>query len=337
MGERMFSRVQYGKESPSAKGTAVAATRYFLGQSQQIAPDRKPTYPVEQFGVRAESLRSVVHQYLFNGSLQSEHGYFQALPMIFSGGLKGGLSPSEVTPAQGDYLWTHTPSMTAIDAVDAFTIEMGDDTQAYEAEFCEFERIKISGQVAQAAEASPVNIAADFYGRQLTATTFTGAISLPTVEPMNAKLARLYVDTAWAGIGGTEKAGILRAFDIEIITGRHPKFHGSANKYFSGSEGGPIGVMANFTLEGNSDADAAWDTFMANTFAAVRLQINGSVIGSGTPHSLKIDIGGTWESVVPLGGEDKGNNLHTATLHGFYEATGAKMLQVAVVTNQATV
>jgi hypothetical protein len=63
------------------------------------------------------------------------------------------------------------------------------------------------------------------------------------------------------------------------------------------------------------------------------LKIDGGQIGTGVNHSLTIDIGGRWESVSPLGGEDRNNNLHTATLRGHYDATGAKMLQVAVVTN----
>ena len=42
-----------------------------------------------------------------------------------------------------------------------------------------FERIRISGQVAQGMDASPISIEADFFSRQLTPTTFTGALSLP--------------------------------------------------------------------------------------------------------------------------------------------------------------
>jgi hypothetical protein len=196
-----------------------------------------------------------------------------------------------------------------------------------------FERIRIGGQVSQGMETSPVNVEADFFGRQLTPTTFTGALSLPTAEPINAKLARFYLDTAWAGIGGTEKTNILRGFDIEILTGLHPKFSGSADKFFNTHGEGLIAVTANFTLEGLAAANAIMTAQQAQTFQAVRLQINGAAIGAGTPHSLKIDIGGVWESVSPLGGEDRTDNLHTATLRGYYDATGAKLLQVAVVTN----
>jgi hypothetical protein len=50
-------------------------------------------------------------------------------------------------------------------------------------------------------------------------------------------------------------------------------------------------------------------------------------------HSLTLDLGGTWERVVPLSSEDRGNNLHLAVLHGKYDSTGAKLLQCAVSTS----
>ena len=336
MGARHFSMMQFGKET--TRGTAVVADTKFLAQVPAVGNDRKPIFPSEHVGINAPSVRSVIHQYLYQNTLSIEHGYFQALPVIFGCGLKGGVTPSETTASQSDYLWNQTPGLTSgtDNAQDALTIELGDDTQAFETEFAMFERIRISGQVAQGQDASPVNIEADFFGRQLTPTSFTSAIALPTVEPMNAKLSRFYLDTSWSGVGGTEKTNILRGFDIEIITGLHPKFSGSANRYFNDFGQGPISVTANFTFEGNSDADAMLDAQQAKTFQVVRLAVLGSTIGTGVAHSLKIDIGGEWESVSPLSSEDRGDNLHSGVLIGRYDGTGAKMLQVQTVTNVAS-
>lgn len=333
MGNNFFSKVQYGKET--THGTSVAATKIYLGKTPAVKTDRKPIIPEENVGIRAKGVRAVTHQYLYNNTLSTEHGYFQQLPFLFGCGLKGGVTPSEQTPSQGDYLWTQTPSLVAgvSNNPDSATIELGDDTQAYKSEYAMFERIRISGQVSQGMEASPVNVEADFFGRQLTAGSFTAALSLPAAEPMNAKLARLYVDTAWAGIGVTELTNILRGFDIEIVTGVHPKFAGSGNKYFNGHGEGLITVTSQFTLEGTSAATALLTAHQAATFQAVRLQINGSQIGTGVNHSLKIDVGGVWESLSPLGGEDRTDNLLTATLIDQYDSTGAKLLQVATSTN----
>lgn len=334
-GSRYFSKVQYGKELISAHGTPVAATKILLGKIPEIKNDREPEFPPEDVGVRADAIRSVVHQYLYLNTLTTPHGYFQQLPMLFGCGLKGNVTPTEVTPSQGDWLWPFTPSLIAgvSNTPDSLSLELGDDLQAFKSEYCMFERIRISGQVSQGMEASPVGIEADFFGRQLMPSTFTPAVPLPSAEPLNAKLSRFYLDTAWAGIGGTEKTNTLRGFDIELLSGLHPVFSGSGIKSFDTHAEGLIVATANFTFEGNANANAMFNAQQAQTFQAVRLQINGGVIGAGTPHSLKVDIGGVWKNVSPLGGEDRSDNLHTATLRGYLDPVGAKLLQVAVVTD----
>lgn len=331
MGSRYFSKMQYGKET--TRGTAVAATKIFLGKMFDVKSDRQPVFPTENVGINTDAVRGEIYQYLYSNTLSTEYGYFQELPLLFGCGLKGGVTATEQTASQADYLWTFTPSLTAANSPDAFTLEYGDDVQAWRSEYCMFERIRISGKIAQGMDASPVAVEADFFGRQISTNSFTGSLSLPTATAMNAKLARFYLDTSWAGIGGTEKTNTLREFDIEIVTGVHPTFSGSGNQYFNQHQEGLITAKAQFVFEGNSNANTVMTNHLAKTFQAVRLTVNGPQIGSGQVHSLKIDIGGYWESVSPLSSEDRNDNLTAATLRGFYDSTGAKMLQVAVSTN----
>lgn len=331
MGSEFFNQVQYGKES--TRGTPVAATRLWIGQMPAVKTDRKPVFPQEHFGVRASEFRSVIHQYLYINSLASEHGAFQHLPFLFGCGVKGGVTATETTGGQADYAWAFTPSLTAANSPDAATLRMGDDAQAWISEYCMFERIRISGQVAQGADASPVNVEADFFGRQLATTTFTAGQSGPSLEPLNAKLARLYIDTTWAGVGGTELANLLRTFDIEILTGVHPKFEGSASKTFNSHGEGIISVMGTFGIEGGSTAAAKLALQQAGTFQVARLEINGGQIGSGVNHQLRVDFGGAFEDVTPISGADRGDNLATFVLHDYYDYTAAKKLQLSVITN----
>lgn len=333
MGSEFFNLTQYGKEDPGARGTPVAATRLFIGQMQPIKSDRKPVYPVEHRGVRAESFRSVIHQYLYTNTLSTEHGCFQHLPLFLGGGVKGAVTPVEQTTDQDDYLWAFTPSMTAANNPDSFTLRMGDDNQAWISEYCMFERIRISGQVAQGAEASPVRVEADFFGRQIQEGSFTAAQSEPSLEPLNAKLARLYMDTSWAGVGNTELANLLRTFDIEILTGVHPNFAGSAAKTFNRHSEGIIAVMGTFGIEGGSDAADLFADHQANTFSVARLEINGGQIGSGDNHQLQIDFGGTFEDVTPISGAERGDNLATFVLHDYYDTVASKKLQLNLTTN----
>jgi len=332
MGDEALSKFQFGVEG--TPGSAVAADTMFYGlEMSPLLPDRKPARPRANIGVKTESAESYFYQYLVSDTMRFPYGYFQVLPVIFSCGIKGGVSPAEQTTDQNDYLWTFTPSETATNSHDSITFERGDNVQAYEAEYLMFERIRISGVVAQGMDESPVVVEGGFFARQWTPTDFTAALTAPTVNFMNAKLATIAVDTTWAGVGGTPLTNTLRAFDIELLTGVHPKFFGSAYQYFDSHGEDVIGFIANFTLEGNSSADGIYDTFRSQALQVVRLTITGPQIGTGDPHSMVLDLGGTWDDVQPMAEQVNGNNLHRAILVPEYDATGAKKLALTVTTN----
>lgn len=333
MGSSFFSVVQYGGEATTAKGTAVAATKIWPGQSSfKIGSDVKPTFITEQNNVRVNERRTVVYEKIYRNNLTSSHTTFSQLVFPFSCGLKGSVVASPVTPAQQDYLWTFTPSLTATNGPESATIELSDDSQNWEVEYCMFDKISIAGSMDQEGGDAPVTLDAGFFGRQLTQSTKTGALSLATGEVMNAKLSRLYLDTAWAGVGSTELTNLLRSWQVEILTGLHPDFTGSATNTFNAHKEGILGVMATMTIEGGTTANSLLALQQAGTFRVMRLTVNGTQIGTGTTHSLVLDIGGYLESADPIASEDRGDNLSTFVLRGTYDVTGAKMLQCSVTT-----
>jgi hypothetical protein len=335
-GERCFSKIQYGKEVKTTHGSIIAAQKILLGDVFAVASDRKPSFPQDALGVRMKSMRSIIYQYLAQGTLKISNGYFQALPMLLSCGLKGDITATMTTPLQNDYLWTFSPSMTGNNIPDSLSIEYGDNVQAFVANYCMFQRLKFSGAVAQGQGDSPVSLEGEYFGRQITKQAFTGALSLPTVEPMNAKNARIYVDPTWLAVGTTEQVNSLRKFDIEILTGVHPKFFGTADKFFTTHGEGDIDVKATFDLEGTDLANAIRDAHAAQTLAVVQLTVAGALIGTGTPHNLTLQMSGYWEDVKPLASVDRGNNISTAVLHATYDPTGATGLKCLVTTNSLT-
>lgn len=336
MGSTSFNKIQYGKEDPSSKGTAVACTDMWIGRMPRINSDGKPTFPVEHFGKRAEFYRAVKHGRLYQNTLSTEHGAFQHLPFLFGAGIKGAVTAAEQTSSQSDYLWNFTPSVDSINDIDSFTLRFGDNVQAWMTKYAVVERIRISGQIAQGSEPSPVSIEADFFGRKIETTTFTSNINAPTLVGMNAKLARLYVDTSWAGVGGTEAANLLRSFDIEIITGQKPKFSGSADETFSGHSGGVIGVVGTFGIEGGSSANGYFANHQNGDLVVVQLDINGPAIGSGDNYQARFRFGGAFEDASPIDGEDRGDNLSTMVVRGYHDPTGDKTLELSVLTNGNT-
>ena len=337
MANRFANKYQFGVETTA--GTAVAADTLILGaEVQTLDPDRVPVFHEDNLGVRAMSNRVTFGSYHFTHPISIEHGYFQILPTIFSCGLAGGVSPSEQNADQDDYLWDNSPVLTGDNGLDSLTLELGDDTQAYEAEYCQFERIMLSTQIAQAAEHSPLNISADLYGRQISPVSFTGGISIPTVNSINGKLSRIYIDADWASLGGNEVTSLLRGWELEIMTGAHPKFFGSANNYFDTHGQGPIEFMLTLTMERGSDSDTQWDTFRAGTEKAIRIQIDSGVqIGTGDNHTLTLDMWGAYEHVTPFDSEDRGNNIDVALFRGMYDETAGDLIDVKTITNVSAI
>lgn len=322
MGELALTKYQVGKQS--SFGTAVAATRKFYG-TVVVPKDRTTSFPDDQSGSRGKARRGVVYQVHVDGIKMVAASFQDVLPLL-KASFKDATG-SEVTASQGDYLYNFSPSLTAANSPKALTLEYGDDVQAYEIEDVLGTELRFVGKIGQNAGAT-VEMTA--FGKQISTSTFT-SLSESSLEDMVANMAKIYVDSSWAGLGGTQKTDILREWDVRILTGLHPKFHGNSKMHTTYAEG-HVEVMASFVFEGNANADTEWDNWRAGTARAIRLELPGSVIGSGTPHKLAIDMHGQWEEIVPLAQTQNGNNLHAAILHGYMDSSG-NMLAVNLTTN----
>ena len=285
----ILEQLQYGAESTA--GTAVAATKRILGKVK-FEQDQQVTIPQDDIGKNVPGYRAVTGGKLVTNTIEVERGYFQLLPLIFSLLLEGDITAVEQTTDQDDYLWAFAQDLTSTgNTPDTITLEYGDlGVQGFEVEYVVFEKVKISGTVPQDGGDAAIKISIDFFGRQNTKTTFTAAIAVPTVNEMSGFLTQLYIDTSWAGVGGTEKTNLLRAFDIEIIGGFYPEFHGGTALTFDTIGQGKPAILCTLTLDSGAAAVALHDAM--GTMQVVKLLFSGPDIGTGDPHSLAIAFSG---------------------------------------------
>lgn len=333
MGSEMFVKVQYGKET--VRGTAVAATKMWMGTAN-VPKDREPRHPKDTLGLRAPSARTEILQLLADPvtlAMNGETGaYYQGLPLLFGTTLKGGVTATETTPSQQDYAWDFTPSLTAAASPDTMTLEIGDNDQNYEIEYLMGRRINIDWAFGENAF---LNIAADYFGRQVTKSTATAGLTRPTVTGINANTGTFYLNNTWATLGNTQKTGFLRSGSIQIETGNHPKFLGGGNRYFDTHGEGYLMVTGSLVVEGGAEAVAKLDDFQAGTARALRFQWTGPQIGSGTTHLFRVDVFAAFNEVIPLSGFADGNTLYAITFEGITDNLATpKMLGVNVTTNQ---
>ena len=334
MGTRTLSLCQYGLES--THGTAVPADTKLAMWATMPESDREIHIPQVVQGVRTPGLLDSAHtrRLLAEFSLEDQDGaYFEVFPLLFSALIDGNISAAEQNGGEGDYKWDFTDKQTGAEDVDSFTLEMADDTDAYEVAYCLIKSVNITGDCSS----GEVHVSAEVFGDEFVQTTVTGSLSLPTtVELCNAKLARLYVDSSWANLGNTELVG-LRTFDITLNGGVHPKHYGAANRKFDSHGQNEVGGTASFVLERTSSVATEELNFRpasghAVTSRFIRLTITGDQIGAGDNQTLQIDLAGVWTAWQPISAEIDGNNVDAPTLTLGYDATGAHALALSVTT-----
>jgi len=336
MGERALSKVQYAIEATA--GTPVAATRMALKVVEAMGADRVPSFPEEDFGARAKSLRSWIGQHLVSDTLTFEEAYFEMLPFVFSCGITGATAGGTVGGTAGtSYTWAFPVLMRALNNPISFTLEKADDVVNYQCDYGMFERINVKGTINQGGEVSAVTVTGDFFAREWKSTG-AADISPIAVFPINAKLATLDIDALWANLGATPMTDTLRAFDIDILTGLHPKMLGSANKHFDIHAEGIVHVTSAFTFEGNAFASTEYGHYLTQTDRAYSLAISdpATFVTHGANSLLQIDCFGRWREVIPFADEDRGNNLFTLVHESMLDPLGYSptpdMLEVNVTT-----
>jgi len=339
MGERALTLVQYGLENPANHGNPVAATGMLLKVAEPVQSDRVPSFPEEDFGARAKSLRSWIGQHLVQDTLTFEEAYYEMLPLIFSCGLVGAIVPGANGVASWD--WTFLPNFKGVNAPDSCTLQKGDEIVDYQCSYAMFERINIKGTINQGGEVSGVTVTGDFFADEWIESNVTPGLAPITVYPLNGKLATLVIDPTWVLMQAdtTPMTDTLRAFDIDIITGLHPKMLGSAGKIFDTHAEGIIHVTSAFTFEGNAFASTEYGHYLTQANRAYRLAISNPA--TVVPSVLQIDCFGRWREVIPFADEDRGNNLftliHESVLDPLLYTTVPNMLEILVTTEQAAV
>jgi hypothetical protein len=302
-------KIQIGEES--GKGTAVAATAVLLGL---MGMKSSPTIhrPREERAQMAENSRSVLVSNLAELTYEGDVTYEQLIYLLHMG-ILGNVTPSTVDTSAR--LWTFTPAMTAAGVYDSFTIEAGDDTQAWEAEYCMARQIVISGAMNEV-----LRVRADIFGRKMSTASFTGSLTPPTVESIPTQECKLYIDAESGTMG----------FTYTINTGLSPKRHGDGSQDFTAYNENFKSAELRLTAAFNAAAEAQRVLFDGSTQRLIRIKAEGSLAGAATAlRTLILDISGVYTNVDRLG-EREGEDIMEFTFSSERGANYTKLFEVAV-------
>lgn len=319
MGLNALRRVQVGLES--TPGTSVAATSRLMGFSLGgNLNDRVVVQPMDQRASLAAHSRGYTTGYLWEDTLDGEATY-EDIIYLLGWAIKGAITPSTVdTNAKK---WLYTPSLTSANVPDTSTLEFGDDTQEYEAEYVFAKGLTISGAIDE-----PVKVSADVCGRQLSASSFTGSLTARTVEQILSQKFKLYMDDAGGTIGSTQKT--LTLIDWQFKTGAHfiPKKHQDGNLYFSGYSEVAMAPELQLTMELNANTTAIRGKYTAETVQLVRLIGTGSLIGAVSALKTLCIDGAYRITKFDKIGEKNGADVVAVSLVGEYDSTYAKVFEI---------
>lgn len=327
-GIKSLRKIQLGRESTA--GTAVAATTIWRGPAAAPDDQRETVFTAEDVGYVSGIDRSYQPKLLGALAFEETEATFEQLPHILEAGVKTATASQD--GAGSDYIYTYTFPTTSSNTLKNYTIEGGDNQQAEEIEYGFVTDFGLSGEGAGA-----VMMSANWQGRQVSTTTFTGSLSLPTVEEVLFSKGKIYIDAASGTIGTTQKSSTFLSFDLSVTTGWVARFTGDGNLYFTRAAfvGVPtLEVLCNLTFEHDGTATTEISNFRSSTSRLIRLTFEGSTVATpGTTYSKKtliIDLAGTWDNFESLGEQD-GNDVVTGTFRARYNSTASLFSEITVV------
>ena len=330
-GIKALRKVQLGRESTA--GTAVAATTIWRGPAEGLEDQRRVVLADEDVAYVSGIDRAYQPQLLAAVTFPETPATFEQLPHILEAGIKTATATQD--GAGSDYIYTYAYPTTAAPTLKTYTIEGGDDQAARELEYGFVTDFAISG--SGGGELTALTMSANWLGRQTTDTTFTGSLSLPTVEEVLFGKGKLYIDAVGGTIGTTQKSSTFLGFEYSYTTGWVPRFTGDGNLYFTRAAfvGKPtLEIKCNITFEHDGSATTEIGNYESGTSRLIRLLFEGDTVSTpGTTYSEKtliIDMAGLWDSFEKIGEQD-GNDVVTGSFTVRYNATAATAGQIIVV------
>jgi len=329
MGIKSLSKIQLGQEVTA--GTPVAATALWMGRGK-MEDLREPTRPDEDVALLVPTTNIYTPWKGASLAMEDIEATFEQFPYILSASLEKVVDG--VADGAGSGLsYTYDIAEAAEQLPQTYTIEGGDDTQAEEMEYAYVESFKLTGGPKAA-----VMMGATWQGRQVTKTSFTGAVAIPIVEHVLFGKSTLSIDTVGGTFGDTEVSSVLLGFDLAMqdFFSQVPAANGDL--YFAFLKAKFLDGSLGIRFEHNSDAVAEKDKWVANTPSLIQIRILGDLLETaGTAYTnkeLTMNFAGYWEDFGPLEA-DEGNNVLTGQFRIAYDKTAGTAGQILVVNELA--
>lgn len=329
MGQKWAQKIQLGRETTA--GTAVAASTIWRGVGGMLKDDREVVMVEEQVGYAQTILRSYIGQIAGSLEMGSTPATFEQLPHILEASIKT-VGAGAADGSGSGKIYAYTAPTTSVNTIKTYTIETGDNQQAEEMAYCFVEKFTIGGKRGEA-----VMMEADWIGREVSNTTFTGSLAVPTVDEIITGTGLLYIDANSGTIGTTAVTGTLLEWELSVTTGWRGKWTvDTGTLYFNFHYFDLDSYEAELSMTFEHDATlVAEKAFLrSNTSRLIRIKLEGPALTSaGTTYSKKtliLDMPTIYTEFDALD-SDEGNGIVQITGRVGYDPTDGTGLAITVV------
>ena len=331
-GIKALRKIQLVKEvTPGLQVTTatarLVASGSFENEQQYYRPDDQDN------GVLESYTRSYITGEQAKISIDTDANYEQLGYLLGSsiiGGITGG------SPTDSVYTRTYIPNLTSANSPDTYTMQYGDDVQAYIAGFCYGTDLEITANASDTK--AVVKVKSNMVGQNIRTASFTGAISPPAaLTPIIVGTGKLYIDSTWAGLGGTAISSSLIDLSYKFTPGIKPVKFIDGNIYFTDRAEAKRHVELSVTFAVNSTTSAYYANYIASpqTLQFMRIKFTGPLLGATAHAELDLDacvVIDKWPSLSDRDGQD----TVKLNLVSILDSTSSKAWQVVLKNGVAT-
>ena len=328
-GSTVFKELQLGQEVTN--GTKVVSTTKWRG----VATPRNEVEVIfvdEFLGNLAPGDLSYVGKLAGGFDFVDTVATYEQLPYLFQGGIK------KVAPVQDgagtDYISAFAVHTTTKNAIQAFTVEGGDDQQEYEGGYGFVESFQLSGAMGDA-----VMMNSNWIVDQIVKGTFTAAQAAPTVAPLLVGDAKIYIDATAGTFGTTQVTTTVLGFTLAMNTGIKRLYTMDGQLFFTDIEYTRPEITLELRYRHNTSAVAEYDAWLAETIRLIRIEFTGPAVATpGTTYSnytYRMDLAGKYASFGAIE-DDDGNSIVVASLNARYSPVDAFFAEFTVVNEDVT-
>ena len=318
-GFKAFRRIQIGAETTS--GTAVAANKYLVGTlgmqlNQDIhMPDQWETGRLASFEQSDVLMRDAALPFDSDAS-------YGDVPYLLEMSVEQGTATAPVADTSPAIL-TYEPNYTSANNPRTFTVEYGDNVQAYESSYVACRQLEFSGQAG-----GVLSVKADLFGQDMTESTFTSSINPAIREIVKMSDADVYVNSAWADTP-TAVNNVLVDMNWRFMTGYAPQRYVDGTFTFTEISQAKRHVELDMTVAfNNTTRDWFDDVYRPQVYRVFRIRFDNG--GSTTAQRyLHLEMGGYITQFATLT-EREGQNIAKIKAVSAYNITATRDMRVAV-------